>query len=58
MSMHEMMPLLKSLWTIWFFAMFVAAVTWALWPSRRESMERQALIPLKDGASRAPSERH
>ena len=56
MSMHELMPLLKSLWTVWFFAMFAVAVAWALWPSRRAAMEARGRIPLEDGRLRRPEE--
>lgn len=48
MDLHEIYRLLRSLWTVWFSAMFVGLVVWALWPSRREEMRRNARIPLDD----------
>jgi len=55
--MHEMMPFLKSLWTVWFFAMFILAVGWAMWPSRRRNMEELGRIPLEDDPARPASEK-
>ncbi len=57
MSMHELMPFLKSLWTVWFFAMFIAAVAWAMWPSRRQNMEEMGRIPLEDDPTRPASKK-
>lgn len=55
--MHEMMPFLKSLWTVWFFAMFILAVAWAMWPSRRQNMEELGRIPLEDERARPASKK-
>jgi cytochrome c oxidase cbb3-type subunit IV len=38
---------LRSLWVVWFMALFVFVVAWAFWPSRRKSLEEQARIPLR-----------
>ncbi|MCW5729625.1 MAG: CcoQ/FixQ family Cbb3-type cytochrome c oxidase assembly chaperone [Alphaproteobacteria bacterium] len=48
MELGEIYPLLRSLWTVWFTALFIGLVAWALWPSRREEMRRAARIPLDD----------
>lgn len=54
--MNELMPFLKSLWTVWFFAIFICAIAWTLWPSRREAMEARGRIPLEDGHARQSEE--
>lgn len=48
MALLEHYPWLKSLWTVWFFAMFVGVVVWAMLPSRRQHFQQMAQIPLKD----------
>lgn len=45
----EFLPVLKSVWTIWFLGLFAAIVIWALLPGNRERLARHAHIPLKDG---------
>lgn len=41
-------PLLRSLWVIWFMALFVGIAAWAFWPTRRRRLEEHAQIPLRD----------
>jgi cbb3-type cytochrome oxidase subunit 3 len=43
-------PHLKSLWTLWFFLLFAAIITWVMWPSKRKDWESRGQIPLRDGA--------
>jgi cbb3-type cytochrome oxidase subunit 3 len=44
----EFLPLLKSVWTVWFCALFVAILFWAFRPGGRAQMDRNARIPLDD----------
>jgi cytochrome c oxidase cbb3-type subunit 4 len=46
--MLAIFPLLKQLWSVWFTLVFTGIVLWAWWPSRRASLQAQALIPLRD----------
>lgn len=48
----EHYPWLRSLWTIWFFLMFVGIIAWTMWPSRKAAWEQTAQIPLRDGAAK------
>jgi cbb3-type cytochrome oxidase subunit 3 len=48
MSLIELLPGIKSLWTVWFFLVFVAVVAWTLWPGRRNEIEARGRIPLDD----------
>lgn len=48
MALYEWLPHLKSLWTLWFFLMFVGLMIWTMWPNRRATLEAQARIPLED----------
>lgn len=48
MSLHELLPLLKSLWTVWFFLLFAGIVAWALWPGRRTQLEAHGRLPLDE----------
>jgi cytochrome c oxidase cbb3-type subunit IV len=40
-------PLLRSLWVVWFMALFIGILAWALWPSRRGKFEELGRIPLR-----------
>ena len=46
--MHELYATLKSLWVVWFTALFIGIVLWAYWPRRKAEMEDHAQIPLRD----------
>ncbi|ACI98685.1 MULTISPECIES: CcoQ/FixQ family Cbb3-type cytochrome c oxidase assembly chaperone [Rhodospirillales] len=46
--MEDFLVLLKQLWIVWFFVLFVGVVVWVYWPTRREGLEQQATIPLRD----------
>ena len=52
----DYVPYLRSLWTVWFFAVFAGLVISALLPKRRAQYQETARIPLNDdpaeGASR------
>lgn len=47
-TLLEHYPWLRSLWTVWFFLMFVIAVGWTMWPSRRVLWAKRGEIPLRD----------
>jgi cbb3-type cytochrome oxidase subunit 3 len=46
----DAMPLFRSLWVVWFFALFLGMLWFVLRPSRRAYYDAQADIPLRDGA--------
>lgn len=48
MSLIEWLPHAKSLWTVWFFVVFVGVLIWTLWPSRRHDLEARGRIPLDE----------
>ena len=48
MSLHELLPHLKSLWTLWFFLVFVGIIAWTLWPGRRRTLESCGRLPLEE----------
>ncbi|MDH3233899.1 MAG: cbb3-type cytochrome c oxidase subunit 3 [Alphaproteobacteria bacterium] len=50
--MQEFYAALKSLWVVWFMAVFVGIVIWAYWPRRKAEMEDHAQIPLRDDLGR------
>ena len=57
MTLQSLLPFFKSMWTVWFFALFAFVIARALWPSRKGHLEALARIPLDDGlARRAPKE--
>jgi cytochrome c oxidase cbb3-type subunit 4 len=47
MDLISLYPLLRSLWVVWFMALFIGIVAWALWPSRRAKLEDLGRIPLR-----------
>lgn len=50
----DYVPYLRSLWTVWFFAVFAFVVIAALLPGRRAQYEETARIPLNDDPAGAP----
>ena len=48
MSLIEFYPWLRSLWLVWFMALFIGVVAWAFCPSRKAEFDRHARIPLDD----------
>jgi cbb3-type cytochrome oxidase subunit 3 len=57
MSLIDLLPGFKSLWTVWLFVVFVGMVVWTLWPGRRRELEARGRIPLDDDLS-AGGDRH
>jgi cytochrome c oxidase cbb3-type subunit 4 len=57
MSLAELLPWAKSLWTVWFSAVFLGIVIWTVWPTRRRRLEEHGCIPLRD-EPRAGVDRH
>ena len=51
----EHYPWLKTLWTIWFFLLFVGVILWTLWPSRRARWNELSQIPLRDTDTAHPA---
>lgn len=47
-AMAELYPLLKSVWVVWFMALFLGVVWWATRPRRREGFDAAARIPLRE----------
>jgi cbb3-type cytochrome oxidase subunit 3 len=47
-TLLEHYPWLKSLWTVWFFVVFVGLIIWTMWPSRRDTWTARGEIPLRD----------
>jgi cytochrome c oxidase cbb3-type subunit 4 len=50
--MQDLYATLKSLWVVWFMALFVGIVIWAYWPKRKAEMEDHGQIPLRDDDDR------
>lgn len=48
MDITELLALLRSLWVVWFMALFLGIVGWALWPGNRRRLEDHGQIPLRD----------
>ncbi|MBL8673303.1 MAG: cbb3-type cytochrome c oxidase subunit 3 [Rhodospirillales bacterium] len=48
MTLNELLPQIKPLWTLWFFTMFAVIIVWTMWPRRRGDLEAQARIPLEE----------
>ena len=48
MELDALYGALRSLWTLWFMALFIGIVTWTFWPRRKQQLEDQATIPLRD----------
>lgn len=57
MSLVETYPWLRSLWTLWFFLLFVGIIAWVMWPGRRAAWDKLGRIPLQDDDSQ-PQMRH
>jgi cytochrome c oxidase cbb3-type subunit 4 len=49
MEVLDLYALVSSVWVLWFMAVFVGIVIWAMWPGRRNVLEQHGHIPLKDG---------
>lgn len=44
----EIYSLIKSVWTVWFFLLFVGILFWLFRPGSRAEMNKHAMIPLDD----------
>ena len=38
----------RSLWSVWLMALFLAVVVYAMWPRNKKKFDEQARIPLED----------
>ncbi len=47
-SLIDLLPLLRSLWVVWFFVLFLGMLWLVLRPSKKAHFEAQADIPLRD----------
>ena len=47
-TLTDLYPVLRSLWVVWFFLLFVGMVLWVMRPSKRRDYERAGDIPLRD----------
>ncbi len=47
-ALIEYLPLLRSLWVVWFFVLFLLMLWLVLRPSKKTYFESQADIPLRD----------
>ena len=45
----DSLPLLRSLWVVWFLVLFLGMLWLVLRPSKKAYFEAQADIPLRDG---------
>jgi cytochrome c oxidase cbb3-type subunit 4 len=43
-------PLLKTLWVVWFFLLFLGMVLWVMRPAKRRHYEQLGAIPFRDDA--------
>jgi cytochrome c oxidase cbb3-type subunit 4 len=48
MTYEAIFAALRSLWTLWFMALFVGIVVWTFWPRRKCQFEEPSTIPLRD----------
>jgi cbb3-type cytochrome oxidase subunit 3 len=48
MDASQLMPLLGTIATVWFFVFFVGMLAWVFWPSHKARMDDQARIPLRN----------
>jgi cytochrome c oxidase cbb3-type subunit 4 len=44
----DLYALMKSVWTVWFFVLFVGILFWVFRPGSRAAMNKHAMIPLED----------
>ena len=47
-SLIEFLPLLRSLWVVWFFVLFLGMLWFVLRPSKKTYFEAQRDIPFRD----------
>ena len=51
-TLSDLLPLIRSLWVVWFFVLFLGMLWFVLRPSKRKHYESQADIPLRDDDAR------
>lgn len=51
-ALTSQLPLLRSLWVVWFFVLFIGMLWFVLRPSKKQYFESQAEIPLRADDSR------
>lgn len=47
-ALTSLLPLIRTLWVVWFFVLFLGMLWFVLRPSRKQHFESQADIPLRD----------
>jgi cytochrome c oxidase cbb3-type subunit IV len=47
-SLIALYPLLKTLWVVWFFLLFLGMVFWVMRRSKKRHYEQLGTIPLRD----------
>jgi cytochrome c oxidase cbb3-type subunit 4 len=47
-SLASLYPLLKTIWVVWFFVLFLGMLAWVFRPGRRDHYRRLAEIPFHD----------
>ncbi len=48
MDIETLYPILRSIWVVWFMALFIGIVAWAFWPARKGRLDDHGAIPLRD----------
>jgi cytochrome c oxidase cbb3-type subunit 4 len=54
-TLTSQLPLIRTLWVVWFFVLFLGMLWFVLRPSRKQHFESQADIPLRDDDVARPS---
>jgi cytochrome c oxidase cbb3-type subunit 4 len=47
-ALTDQLPLIRTLWVVWFFVLFLGMLWFVLRPSKKQHFESQADIPLRD----------
>lgn len=48
--MAELHALVRSLWLVWLVLLFAGIAAWVYWPARKDRLEAQGRIPLREDA--------
>ncbi len=56
-ALIDHLPLLRSLWVVWFLVLFLGMLWFVLRPSKKAYFEAQADIPLRDDVPSARGKR-
>ena len=54
-TLTSQLPLIRTLWVVWFFVLFLGMLWFVLRPSKKQHFESQADIPLRDDDVARPS---